>query len=169
LPESIFGGEMVELALSRQLHALGRLAIAEASLRRAGSVEAEHLLLAILGERSSRAASRLAALGLDYDLLKAALDAERERSLAAAGIAPMPAMLFTATPRTGTPGWGASLRNVLRQADKPAANNGGTDALGIELSIAILRAERGTVPRALALGGFDRQRLVNELRGNPES
>lgn len=150
---------MVELALPRQLHAIGRRAIGEAVARRAATVEAEHVLLAILDRAAGAASAALARAGLDYATLESALDAERTRSLAAAGVAPIALATLNATPRTEKPGWGASVRDVLRRADKPAAKDGRPGALEIELASTILRAEIGTVPRALAIAEIDRTSL----------
>jgi ATP-dependent Clp protease ATP-binding subunit ClpA len=155
---------MVELALPRQLHALGERAISEAMARRAGSVEAEHVLLAILWRPGSVAVIALGRAGLDYATFETALDAERARSLAAAGIAAVSPASLVATPRTAKPVWGASVRDLLRRSDKPAARNGRSGALEIELATAILRAELGTVPRALALALVDRLAAIDELQ-----
>jgi ATP-dependent Clp protease ATP-binding subunit ClpA len=154
---------MVEFTLPRQLRALGVRAIGEAQARRAGTVEAEHLLLAILADASSPATVRLVRAGLDYETLNGALDGERQRSLGSAGVVPAVAATLTATPRPAAPGWGASLRDVLRQADKPAAKDGRTGALERELATAILRAQLGTVPRALAVVGVDRFALLDAV------
>jgi ATP-dependent Clp protease ATP-binding subunit ClpA len=154
---------MVELALPRQLHSIGQRARAAASLRRAGTVEAEHLLLAILAERDGPTARRLKRGGLDYDTLSDALDAERARSLRAAGVAPIPAASLAANPRTARPGWGASIRDVLRVAEPTSAKDDRPGALELELTTAILSPRLGTVPRALALAGFDRLELLAEL------
>ena len=155
---------MAELTLPRQLQATGQRAIAEARSRRAGAVEAEHVLLAILARPTEPAAKLLATGGLDYAALTTALDAERARSLGAAGIVPPTAASLASAPRTTSPGWGASVRDALRSADKPAARSGRPGALEIQLVDAILRAELGTVPRALGLAGLDRSRLRAALR-----
>jgi D-alanyl-D-alanine carboxypeptidase len=157
---------MVELALPRELHALGQRAIREAVARRAGTVEAEHVLLATLERSDGPAARALAAGGLDYATFTRSLEAERARSLGAAGITPIPAETLAATPRTAQPGWGASIRDVLRRGDKPAAKDGRPAALEIELATAILLADLGTVPRALALAGFNRIELIELLRAS---
>ena len=154
---------MVDVTLSRHLHAVGQRAIAQAMARRAGTVEAEHALLAILDRAESPAAKALAAAGLDYSEFEAALAAERTRSLAAAGIAPISPAELAATPRTGKPGWGASVRDLLRRADKPAAKDDRPGALEIELATAILRAHLGTVPRALSIAKIDRNSLIGKL------
>jgi ATP-dependent Clp protease ATP-binding subunit ClpA len=154
---------MVDLALPRQLHALGQRAVGEALGRRAGTVEAEHVLLAILAHSAAPAAALLASSGLDYAALETALDAERERSLGVAGIAPPSSASLAATPRIKNPGWGASIRDVLRGADKTSAKGGRPGALEIELAIAILRAELGTVPRALAIAAINRTAALTAL------
>jgi ATP-dependent Clp protease ATP-binding subunit ClpA len=154
---------MAELALPRELRAIGRRAIDEAVARRAGTVEAEHVLLAILARPDAPASRALAAAGLDHPTLATALDAERQRSLRTAGIAPVSAIAIAATPRGEKPGWGASIRDVLRRADKPAAKDGRPGALELELVAAILRADLGTIPRALALARIDRVSLVRQL------
>ena len=154
---------MVELTLPRQLHAVGQRAIHEASARRAGTVEAEHLLLAILADRSLPASIALARTGLDYGGFERALDAERSRSLGAAGIAPPNPAELSATPRTTQPAWGASIRDVLRSADKPAAKQNRPGALELELARSVLSAKLGTVPRAIALADRAREELLAAL------
>jgi AcrR family transcriptional regulator len=155
---------MVEFTLSGQLHGVGERAIGEALARRAGSVEAEHVLLAILAGEDSPAAAVLSRAGLNYAVFSAGLDSERARSLAAAGIAPVRPAALRATPRTGKPGWGASIRELLRRSDKPAAKDGRPGALEIELASAILLADLGTVPRALAIAGIDRPAALRQLQ-----
>src|ERR1700712_2502846 len=123
---------MVDLALPRQLHAIGQRAIVEAKARAAVSVEAEHLLLAILARPAEPAGRILARNGLDHLRLLTALDAARARSLAVAGVAmPAPSVL-SATPRSTTPGWGASIRDVLRNANRKSAKDGRAGALETE-------------------------------------
>jgi ATP-dependent Clp protease ATP-binding subunit ClpA len=155
---------MAELALPRRLHAIGQRAIGEALVRRAATVEAEHVLIAILDDADGPATLALNRVGLDRASFAAALDAERARSLAAAGITPISSAELVATPRTTKPGWGASVRDLLRRADKPAAKVDRPGALEIELATAILRAELGTVPRALAIAKVDRRAALRELQ-----
>ena len=160
---------MPDLELPRQLRAIGQHAIAEARSRRASSVGAEHVLLAITARTDSPAAGALAAAGLDYAGLATAVADERMRSLAVADVAPVDAALVAAAPRAAKPGWGASVRDLLRAADKPAAKNGRAGALELELTIGILRAELGTVPRMLAIAGVDRRELLKRLRAAREA
>lgn len=160
---------MPDLALPRQLHAIGQRAIAEATARRASAVGAEHVLLAITADPDAPAARALAAAGLDYPGLTTALHAERVRSLAVAEVEAIDEGLLTSAPRTTKPGWGASVRDLLRAADKPAAKTaaraGVPGAVELELAIGILHAGLGTVPRALALAGLDRASIQQSLRG----
>lgn len=168
MPESIYGAGMPDLALPRQLHAIGQRAVAEAAMRRATTVGAEHVLLAITANADGPAARALAAAGLDYAGVAEALRAERARSLAVADIHPIDPESLTAAPRPTKPGWGASVRDLLRAADKDAARAaaraGAPGALETELVIGILRADLGTVPRMLALAGVDRHALIERLR-----
>jgi D-alanyl-D-alanine carboxypeptidase len=158
---------MPDLALSRQLHAVGQRAVAEARLRRAGSVGAEHVLLAIASDPEAAPSRALAANGLDYVAIVAAIERERVRSLAVADRDPIPAAL-TSTARRDKPGWGASVRELLRTADKQAAKtaarSGDARALETELVVSILRAEVGTVPRMLAIAGVDRRAVIASVR-----
>jgi ATP-dependent Clp protease ATP-binding subunit ClpA len=131
--------------------------------RRAATVEAEHVLLAILDRTEGTASKVLAGAGLDYATFESALDDERARSLAAAGIASISPAELVAIPRTAKPGWGASVRDLLRRADKPAAMEDRPGALELELATEILRAELGTVPRALAIAKFPRTSLITGL------
>lgn len=161
---------MPDLALPRQLHAIGRRAIAEATSRRASSVGAEHVLLAIAADADAPAARILASAGLDYAVLDAALTAERARSLTVADVDPIDPAVLASARRSTEPGWGASVRDLLRTADKPAAKQaakaGHTDAVARELAVGILRAELGTVPRMLAIAGTDRAVLIEHLRAD---
>ena len=138
---------MPDITLPRELHAIGQRAIDEAVRRGANSVEAEHVLLALAADD--------AIPGLTHDELDRALDAERARSLAHAGVADAHPL---STGRSTKPGWGASVRELLRASDKPADRT--PAALRRELALGILRADLGTVPRALALAGVDRKALL---------
>jgi ATP-dependent Clp protease ATP-binding subunit ClpA len=158
---------MPDLALPRQLHAIGQRTIAEATAHRASAVGAEHVLLAIAAESRAPAARVLAESGLDYPGIEAALRTERERSLASADVAPVDPAILGARRRATKPAWAASVRDLLRAADKPAAKSGRPGGIEIELLIGILRANLGTVPRMLALAGVDRATLIERLRSSP--
>lgn len=140
-------------------------AIDEATRRGSPSVEAEHLLLAISAGHDA-AGRTLAEFGLDHDGVDAALRGEREQSLRAAGIEPVAEERLTAT-RRSRPSWGATVREALRRADF-SEHRGRRRAERERLAVAdalvgILRADLGTVPRALAFAGVDRAALVTRL------
>ncbi len=134
---------------------------AEAEARELGSptIDAEHILLALAGlDRTTTVGGVLAEVGLGRDDLVAALDAERERSLAAVGISigdfDVPPPRPTTKPRMAA-GAKSALEHALRislvRADKRIESG--------HILLALLRAEAGTVPRALREAGIDRTEL----------
>jgi ATP-dependent Clp protease ATP-binding subunit ClpA len=138
---------------------------AEAEARELGSptVEAEHLLLALAGlDPSTVIGGVLADAGLDRDGVLAALDSERERSLLAVGITigdfDIPAPRPSDRPRLAASGKRAlelALRISLERADKRIA--------ACHIMLALLRAEAGTVRRALDEAGVDRAELNDRV------
>ncbi|WP_130352299.1 Clp protease N-terminal domain-containing protein [Agromyces ramosus] len=140
-------------------------AIDEAARRGSSTVEAEHLLLAI-SAGTDVAGTTLAEFGLDHAGVEAALRQEREQALRAAGIQPVAEERLRAT-RNSRPGWGASLREAMRRADHRARRDRGRaerERLAVaDTLLGILRADLGTVPRALAYAGVDRRALITRL------
>ena len=134
-------------------------AIDQAAARNSSSAEAEDLLLAIAASRSP-VAGILASAGLDHAGILRLLRAERERSLAALGIPPIDPEQLRATPRAARPTWGASLRAALLRARQPGARRLTT----ANVAVGVLFAGYGTVPRALAYGGIDRDALIGQIR-----
>jgi len=134
---------------------------AETEARELGSptIEAEHLLLALTNlDHATAAGEALAATGLDHDRITDALDAQRDRSLLAVGISigdfDLPKPAPAARPRMAASARSAlehSLRIALVRADKRIDTG--------HILLAVLRAEAGTVPRALAESGVDKQEL----------
>jgi ATP-dependent Clp protease ATP-binding subunit ClpA len=136
--------------------------IDEAVRRGASNVEAEHMLLAIAAGNEI-AARTLAEFGLDHGGVDAALRGEREQALRAAGIEPVAEERLQAT-RLSRPRWGASIREALRRAPYRARRRPDRERLAIaDTLIGILRADLGTVPRALAYAGVDRAALISRL------
>jgi ATP-dependent Clp protease ATP-binding subunit ClpA len=120
------------------------------------TIEAEHLLLAL----ADRSGGVLAEAGLDREGVRAALDAEAERSLAAAGVAwdvPSP-VIASAAPRFAT-----SSKLALERALRAAVERGDRRLTADHVLLGILRAEVGTVPRALAIAGIDRAALAARI------
>jgi len=139
--------------------------IDEAATRGAAKVEAEHLLLSIAAS-GDVAAGALADAGLDYAGVEAALRGERERALRAAGIEPVAEERLHATGNS-RPGWGASIREALNRGNFKARRDrsrAGRERLAVaDALIGVLRADLGTVPRALAYAGVDRAALITRL------
>lgn len=139
-------------------------AIDQAAARASTSAEAEDLLLAIAASRTP-VAGILASAGLDHAGILRLLRAERERSLAALGIPPIDPEQLGATPRPARPAWGASLRAALLRARQPGARGRARQRLTTaNVAAGVLLAGYGTVPRALAYGGIDRDALIGQLR-----
>jgi D-alanyl-D-alanine carboxypeptidase len=133
--------------------------------RRDGSdtVEAHHVLLAIAADREPTTRQVLTSVGLDYPGIREALDREFERSLSAAGVslaavdAPPPGAA-----REGAPQLGASVKLALERGLGSVARK--KDLRPTHLLLGIVRAQVGTVPRALALAGVDRAELTERVR-----
>jgi D-alanyl-D-alanine carboxypeptidase len=127
------------------------------------AVEAQHLLLAIAAGPDGATGQIMAAGRLDHQALRDALDREFEHSLAAAGIStaafdlPQPSRAPTRPTRLG-----ASARLAIERGFTSAGRK--KDLQPAHLLIGILRAEAGTVPRALALAGIDRAELAEHAR-----
>jgi len=122
----------------------------------APTVEAEHLLLAITRHESA-VARALHAHGLDYDGLASALVAETERSLAAVGVR---AGDVSFSPHVEAPRIARSMKSALELSPRVALERGDRRIESGHVALAVLRAAHGTVPRALAIAGVDRETLA---------
>jgi D-alanyl-D-alanine carboxypeptidase len=133
----------------------------EALLLGATKLEAEHLLLALSRQTAWEAGRVLVQAGLDHDGLTLALDAELQRSLAAAGITSHAVgLLERPLPATGEPRWGASAKRALQQAMSIVKARGDRNLRPTHILLGVLRADEGTVPRALAGAGVDAAALA---------
>lgn len=143
-----------------------RAAESEAHALGATSVEAEHLLLALAADERSPVGALLAGSGLSHDELVAALEREVERSLAAVGVA---ASDFATADLPSAPRrrlrFGASAKRALERAVRGAAARGDGQLVAAHLLLGLLRAEMGTVPRALAVAEVDRIALATRVEG----
>ena len=144
-------------------------AIDEATEAGASAVEAEHLLLAIVGH-PEQVGPALADLGLDRAVVVAMLEAERRRSLAAAGIDEVDEGRLASTPRRTRPGWGTSAREAIVRGSKLGRRDR-QRVSEADLLAGVLLAELGTVPRAFAFAGVDRAALLASLQalGRPHA
>jgi ATP-dependent Clp protease ATP-binding subunit ClpA len=137
---------------------------AEAEARRLGApaIEAEHLLLAMALHPGTPAARVLAETGLDHEAIVAALEAETERSLLAVGIVPSelePPGGAVAT--LGRIRMGASAKLALERALRAALGRNDRRIVALHILLGVLKAQAGTVPRALALADVDRAGLAD--------
>jgi ATP-dependent Clp protease ATP-binding subunit ClpA len=127
------------------------------------TLEAEHLLLALARQPATTAHDLLVEAGLDYDQLRAALDAEFEGTLAAVGITLSDFDLSATASRTRIPRWGASAKLVLERSVKIADGRRDRRITPGHILLGILRAVAGTVPRALDRAGVDRAELSSRV------
>ncbi len=157
--------EPIDDAMDQRLKPVILRAIDEAARRGAANVEAEHLLL-VISAGDDASARALAEFGLDHAAVESALDAERERALEVAGVAPIAPDRLRSTRRV-RPGWGASFRDAMRRAEFRSRRDRGRherERLAVSAALlGVLRADLGTVPRALAFAGVDRQALIARL------
>jgi ATP-dependent Clp protease ATP-binding subunit ClpA len=148
-----------------------RAADHEAQSLGSATVEAEHLLLALAAERDTPAGRLLADTGLDPDGLRAALERETERSLAAVGVTlsdfelPEQPSAMRDSARFAT-----SAKRALERSLQVAVARKDRRITAPHLLVGILRADLGTVPRALEAAGVDRVALATraeQLLGGP--
>ena len=150
IQNQVFAGSVRGIALA---------AVVEAQRQGLSIVEAEHILLALAGDRHSAPGRFLEEHGLDHAAWLVAIRVERERSLQAVGVSPRDPKDLAAT-RIQRPRWGASARSAFDRAQKIASRHRGHHRMdGFDLLYGILGLELGTVPRALAFAGIDREQL----------
>jgi D-alanyl-D-alanine carboxypeptidase len=146
-----------------QTRAIVRQAEKEAEEARSPLIEAEHLLLAMTGEHGVEARDVLASAGLDRYGIRTALDREFRRSLAVAGVTLPAAGLPPASRDPARKArLAASAKLVLERALRESAGRGQIQPG--HLLLGVLAAQAGTVPRALALAGVDRDDLATRTR-----
>jgi len=133
----------------------------EAQSDRSTTIEAEHVLLAIAAQPDTTPAKILNSVGLDHGAIREALNREFEHSLSAAGVSLGAFDLPRAStaPERAT-NVGASARIALERAFTGVRRN----PRPAHVLLGILQAEVGTVPRALALAGVDRDELMGRVR-----
>jgi D-alanyl-D-alanine carboxypeptidase len=145
-------------AFDMYLHAIIVRAEREAREDASATVEAQHLLLAIVVEREAGTLRILDSVGLDQDAVRAALDREFEHSLSAVGVPR--AVIDFPRPSGGSahPRMGSSAKLALERGFASVTRK--KDLGPAHLLLGVLRAEVGTVPRALAMAGIDRADLT---------
>jgi D-alanyl-D-alanine carboxypeptidase len=148
---------------------VARLFEVEAKRDRAKYIEAEHMLLALAADRNGSAAKAMMGSGLDHERLDKALQEERRRTLAFAGMSAPSKELVEATELESHLTFGTSAKSALRRgliATREARRGRRSRISDTELLIGILQAELGTVPRALAIAGIDRDALIAHARAS---
>lgn len=134
---------------TKDARAVVEQALEEARALGSPTVEAEHLLLAL---------ARRGATTLTHEEVLDALESEQRRSLAAAGVqwdVPRQALPGGARPRFGT-----SSKLALSRALPAAVERGERRLAARHVLAGVLRAEVGTVPRALEGAGIGRDELA---------
>ncbi|GLW08106.1 hypothetical protein Misp01_32360 [Microtetraspora sp. NBRC 13810] len=150
-------------AVDRMIQAIIERGADEALADGSAAIEAHHLLLAIAAHPEGGARQVLTSAGLDRRSIRAALDREFEHSLAAAGVSSAAFGLPRPSRGPDRPGQlGASARLALERGFATAARK--KDLRPAHLLLGILQAQAGTVPRALALAGVDRDGLTTRVR-----
>jgi len=127
----------------------------EAAELGAPNLEAEHMLLALARDEDPVVRQVLAAARLEHETLLDALEAQEEAALASVGVS-RAAFGLPRRPLGRTPGWGTSSKQALIRAKTVAAARRDGRIEPPHILIAVLRAEAGPVPRALAFAGVDR-------------
>ena len=144
---------------------------AERIAREMGEEEpgAEHLLLSALRLPDGSAIRALAAVGVDDERIRTALRHEQADALVAAGVPRETAEAMSEPAPLGPGGApllygaGPSAREVFQEAGS-LARASKQRLVGAHVVAAIVRLERGTVPRVLARLGVDRQQLAAAAR-----
>lgn len=136
----------------------------EAQRHGSPTVEAQHLLLAVAAQEGTAPQRVLASVGLDYVGVRAVLKAELEHSLSVVGVSgasfnlPQPSTTMPKRP----PRMGETGRLAVERGFASASRK--RDLRPAHVLLGILRAEVGTVPRALALAGVDRAELLTRVQ-----
>jgi D-alanyl-D-alanine carboxypeptidase len=147
----------MDLFLTNVLEVAGR----EARTDRSPSIEAHHLLLAISMSGDPVTRRLLDDAGLDVDNLRNALNREFDQSLGAAGIS-RPGDLESSDDPFKSPSLGSSAKLAIERGLGSASQRHGPAPA--DLLLGILQASVGTLPRALALSGIDREALAARVR-----
>jgi len=150
------------------LRRIVREARVEASAAGSARVEAEHLLLALSARPDTDAGRLLVDRGLDHGTLSRALDLEFEHSLASVGVRLDDfALPHERTALVRESRWlGRSVQIAMQRAMKARAGHGRSrrQLQSLHLLLGIMAPDLGTVPRALAAIGVDRDALIDEAR-----
>jgi ATP-dependent Clp protease ATP-binding subunit ClpA len=164
---SLFGADRMGLLVTWEIGSsvAGQFEI-EAKRDGAEYIEAEHMLLALAADRDGDAARVLKEVGLNHSRLVSALQEERRRTLAFAGMNSPSKELVQATALESSLTFGTSAKTAFRRGLMASRGDHRRRPRlrGIDLLVGILQAELGTVPRALSIAGIDRAALLASTR-----
>jgi D-alanyl-D-alanine carboxypeptidase len=149
-------------AFDTYLHAVIMRAQHEAREDDSTTVEAGHLLLAVAAEPESTTRGLLESVGLDRSAIQGALEREFEHSLNTVGVSRATYDLPRPSRLPVHPGMGTSAKLALERGFASVSRK--KDLRPAHLLLGILSAQAGTVPRALALAGIDRDDLTARVR-----
>lgn len=139
--------------------------ITEAAALHDRTVEAEHLLLAVLRDPRLPAARAVADAGFAADWWQHALAEKRRETLRSAGIESVDDARLAATPSGKRPIWGASAREALKRGSLHALERGHRHRMDdVDVALGIPDARLGTIARVAARTGFDARALAGQLR-----
>jgi len=149
-------------AFGRYVKLILELGGREAQRDGSATIEAEHLLLAIAAEEESGVREPLRAAGLDPGAIREALEREFRHGLDVAGVVvgelPPPRTAARPPSRIGTSG-----KRALERSVEIARRGRKKDLRPAHLLLGVLEGNVGTVPRALALAGIDKDDLVAQV------
>ena len=134
----------------------------EARAAASPTIEAEHLLLALARDHPV-----LVEAGLDREAVTSALEDERRHSLAAVGVELDDFAARPPRPLGREPRFATSAKTALHRALEAATATRSRRIGPGQVLAGVLRAEVGTVARALALAGADREALADRAAASP--
>jgi ATP-dependent Clp protease ATP-binding subunit ClpA len=145
------------------LHTILTQAANEAYHDGSATIEAQHVLLAVAAEPEPVSRQVLHEAGLGHQAIRDALEREYDHSLEAVGVS---RTAFDLPPATYSPErptrMGASTKLALDRGFGSVTRK--RDLRPAHVLLGILKAEAGTVPRALALAGVDQAALAARLQ-----
>lgn len=115
----------------------------------ADSVEAEHLLLALIQRADEPTTRALATLGMTEPRVREALDEEFVQALATVGVAATVPPRRPSQPGRANPKWGQSAKLTLVRSLQVALDRGHKPIDDRHLLLAISQAEAGVIPHVL--------------------
>lgn len=149
---------MSSRGIGKYVHAILEEARRAAQEDGSGTIEAEHLLLAIAHEHEPSTEHALTSVGLDGKAIREMLDREFDHTLSTVGVSRRGFDLQATSAVRVEPRIGASAKLALERGLGSVAHK--RDLRPAHLLLGVLQARVGTVPRALELAGIDQADLT---------